>query len=134
MQRPPANRVRLSSGRAALVVGVVACLCFSVGEGLRLLPIPASTHGEPALPGCHYPVAAPGLHASSSYLSGPVSMPVPLQKRAKREQEPAELVLSRGDEERPAAGFRPRREDGVLSYQLPDCGSPERGRAPPFTA
>jgi hypothetical protein len=114
------------------VVGVIACLCFSVGEGLRLLPIPASTLGEPALAGCRHPVAAPALDASAQYLSGPVSMPV--QKRARREQEPSELVLSRGDEERPDTGFRPRREDGVLSYQLPDCGSPERGRAPPFTA
>jgi hypothetical protein len=71
--------------RAVLVTGVIACLCFSAGEGLRLTPLPAPPPPE---------VAASDLQANATLSrgtslnrTGPLDMPAQgqAQKRGKRQ-------------------------------------------------
>ncbi len=66
-----------------VLVGVIACLCFSVGEGLRLRPFPVSALAE-----CE--ATNTQLHATASYeLSlykyGPLDVPARVQKSGKRQ-------------------------------------------------
>ena len=61
--------------RTIIVIGVIACLCFSVGEGLRLRPFPVST-------------VESGLNISyeaSARPYGPLDVPTRVQTRSKRQ-------------------------------------------------
>src|SRR5688572_2296765 len=69
--------------RTTVLVGVIACLCFSVGEGLRLRPFPVSALGE-----CE--ATNTQLHATASYEPslyqyGPLDVPARVQKSGKRQ-------------------------------------------------
>ena len=69
--------------RTTLLVGVIACLCFSVGEGLRLRPFPVSALAE--FEATNTQLNAPASYESSLYKYGPLDVPTRVQKRGKRQ-------------------------------------------------
>ena len=72
--------------RVFFVIGVIACLCFSDGEGLRLTPLPALALGET---NSSAPLVSTTLsRGTPQYLGGPLDRPaqVQLQKSSKRQQ------------------------------------------------
>jgi hypothetical protein len=70
--------------RTILLTGVVASLCFSVGEGLRLTPLPVSASAGAAAPDARLNVAA--SRGTSLHKYGPLDKPsqTHVQKRGKR--------------------------------------------------
>ena len=115
--------------RTTVLVGVIACLCFSVGEGLRLRPFPVSTLAESEATNTELN-AIPSYQASL-YKYGPLDVPARAQTRGKRQvmdygngpsQNSHEITIqqvlfSSVDEPAPIVS---------LSF-----GSPLSGRAPP---
>lgn len=93
--------------------------------------MPAHALGAADSTGERHNAASTGLREPSAFLSGPISMPVPAQKRVKRQQEPCELIPSGCDEQTPAASFCHRGGEDLLSYQLSYRGPQTPGRAPP---
>jgi hypothetical protein len=72
--------------RTLLLSGVLAALCFSVGEGLRLLPLPhilssTSVSGEPGPDGLR-----PGSARQNQFKSGSMSLPPQAQKNLQYRQ------------------------------------------------
>jgi hypothetical protein len=116
--------------RAVLVVGVIACLCFSAGEGLRLTPLPAEDVASNLL------AEATLSRGASLNRTGPLDMPAQgqAQKRGKRQTLECECPPAGGPRE---ISFQPLRHAGVerlvvrasrLSISQPS------GRAPPLTS
>ena len=69
--------------RTILLIGVIASLCFSVGEGLRLTPFPVSALAESAQPDGRLKVAE--LREARLHKYGPLDKPTQAQKRGKRQ-------------------------------------------------
>ena len=71
--------------RAILLIGVIASLCFSAGEGLRLAPFPVSPQAGAAAPDARLNAAA--SRGTSLYKYGPLDKPsqAQAQKRGKRQ-------------------------------------------------
>ena len=118
--------------RTTVLVGVLAGLCFSVGEGLRLRPFPISgiaVSGVTTVES-HFQVS----HKSLSARYGPVYTPTRVQSRNKREAVDY--------------GYLPGRSNHVLTghrifFFAPDetnrvssasFASSPSGRAPPFSS
>lgn len=132
MQRP-ADTVRLSFTRALLLVGVLAALCFSVGEGLRLLPIPISSStgaGSSVYRGAAF---TPTASAPSRFTPGPITTPVPAQKRGERQRAHCEEVLHHAAVGRPVTFFRLPRARESVGYRSPRRASHRADRGPPPT-
>ncbi len=66
-----------------VLVGVIACLCFSVGEGLRLRPFPVSALAESGATNTQLNASA--SYENSPYKYGPLDVPTRVQKRGKRQ-------------------------------------------------
>ena len=66
-----------------IVIGIIASLCFSVGEGLRLTPFPFSalTRAKAA----NIPLDAKSSLENSLHKYGPLDVPTHTQKRSKRQ-------------------------------------------------
>lgn len=77
------KRARLP--RMILMIGVLAGLCFSVGEGLRLTPFPVLPQAGVAAPDTRFNVAA--SRGASLHKYGPMDKPSQghVQKRGKRQ-------------------------------------------------
>lgn len=71
--------------RVFFVIVVIACLCFSAGEGLRLTPLPALALGE--ISSSDLIVNTTLSRGSPQYLGGPLDRPaqVQVQKSSKRQ-------------------------------------------------
>lgn len=65
------------------MVGVIACLCFSVGEGLRLRPFPVSGLAETKVTNTQLYANASNETSTSKY--GPLDVPTRVQNRGKRQ-------------------------------------------------
>ena len=117
-----------------LMIGVLAGLCFSVGEGLRLTPFPVSAQAGVAAPDARLNVAA--SRGASLHKYGPLDKPsqAQAQKRGKRQSPdcdcpPAQNTrkppadLPRGSGVRPPVAFTPTRS-----------AARPADRAPPRTA
>ena len=68
--------------RTTTLVGVIACLCFSVGEGLRLRPFPVSALAECETTNAQ--LNATTGYEVSLYKYGPLDVPARAQQRGKR--------------------------------------------------
>jgi hypothetical protein len=116
-----------------LLIGVLASLCFSVGEGLRLLPLP---HLSPQPEECvdtRPRMTSPSASALNQFQAGSISQPTQAQKNLKRKQAqwaptshcdlplPNSLRLLSGAEWR-------------TGFYLTESTSRQAGRAPPRTA
>ena len=71
--------------RPILLIGVIASLCFSAGEGLRLTPLPVSALAGAVAPDARLNVAASRGISLDEY--GPLDKPsqAQVQKRGKRQ-------------------------------------------------
>ena len=119
--------------RVIVSVGVLAALCFSLGEGLRLLPLPyaASALGEGT--GSLRVASGPGTRRQSQFKPGALGLPPPGLKNLQHKKTdcapppvcalPPLLYASR----RHGTRWRPRR-DLAASVHGP------AGRAPPPAA
>lgn len=115
--------------RTTVLVGVLAALCFSVGEGLRLTPFPLSTMAESASTAESYFQAS---HESVSARSGPVYTPTRVQNRNKRDAVDYAFLTGRSNPVSTAYGlffFAPDETNRAASASF--ASSPS-GRAPPF--
>ena len=76
-----------------ILIVVIASLCFSVGEGLRLTPFPISALiglGEASS-------TAKPAEQVSKHKYGPLDVPTQHQKRSKRQAEPLDFLVTRTD-------------------------------------
>jgi hypothetical protein len=119
--------------RMILLIGVLASLCFSVGEGLRLLPLPplSSSPNERVDTRAH--MASPSAASLHQFQAGSITQPPQAQKNLKRKQAqcvptshcglplPHNLRILSGAEWR-------------TGFYLPESASTQAGRAPPRTA
>ena len=101
-------------------LSIVACLCFSIGEGLRLTPFPVSVVSE---------IEAFDDPNNSLQRYGPLDVPARAQSRNKRQV--IEYALSL-----PARPFQlqpiiPSSYHAALDVHTIYTGSPPIGRAPP---
>lgn len=117
--------------RALLLIGVVASLCFSAGEGLRLTPFPVSVQAGAAAPNARLNVAAP--REASLHKYGPIDKPsqAQVQKRGKRQSTdcecpPAQNTRKPSDHRLRAPGLRTS-FDFTSTLHI----SEPAGRAPP---
>jgi len=116
--------------RTIILVGVVACLCFSVGEGLRLRPFPVAALAECET--VNTELDSKSSHKTSLRKYGPLDVPTRAQKRGKR------LVVDFGNP--PSQSIRELAthqlllvsEDEALNIGSPLLGALSTGRAPPF--
>ena len=126
-----ANRSLLT--RATITVGVIACLCFSIGEGLRLTPFPVS-------PSCLNTTSALLISVTvapetSLQRYGPINVPSHAQclKRGKRHTVDCEFPPPNA---RRLPGNDAQRQvmEGVIDLGSPLPISQLADRAPPVTA
>jgi len=120
---------RLRHLSPAILIVVLASLCFSVGEGLRLRPFPSST-----LASADSVEVIPSAKAAaqiSLHKYGPLEVLTPIQKRNKRQA--VELAGP------PAPGARELHDHRsvfvvrkAFQFVSVSCVSRPAGRAPPF--
>jgi hypothetical protein len=116
-----------------LLIGVLASLCFSVGEGLRLLPLPQLPERPSELADASPRVTTPNAASLNQFQAGSITQPPQAQKNLKRKQ--AQWVptshcdLSLPNSLRLLSGAEWR----TGSY-LAESASRQAGRAPPRTA
>lgn len=114
---------------SVILIVVIASLCFSIGEGLRLTPFPISALTQVEEP--NILLDARASHETSLYKYGPLDVPTQTQKRSKRQAVDFACQPAGGDCE-------------LLAYQCPSFEresvhvvsilfvSRPAGRAPPF--
>jgi hypothetical protein len=79
-----ARRVRM-----ILLIGVLASLCFSVGEGLRLLPLPSLlSPGRSECVDASAGMVSPSAFPLIQYQAGSITQPPQAQTNLKRKQSP----------------------------------------------
>lgn len=125
--------VKAPCARATMLAVVLAGLCFSVGEGLRLLPLPhtpiASAVGAEARAG----ITSPGDHRQNQFRPGSMGLPPQAQKNLQYKQThyapPSGCFL-------PPPGHVARRQTARRSagHDLALSVPGPAGRAPPRTA
>jgi hypothetical protein len=116
-----------------LLIGVLASLCFSVGEGLRLLPLPQLPQLPSELVDASPRMTTPSVSSLNQFQAGSITQPPQAQKTLKRKQTqwvptshcglplPNSLRLLSGAEWR-------------TGFYLTVSASRHAGRAPPRTA
>lgn len=68
-----------------LTACVLLALCFSVGEGVRLIPFPDSRPDAASLEAASSSVGRPDFDLLQRYRPGRLDVPVKVQKRSKRQ-------------------------------------------------
>jgi hypothetical protein len=115
--------------RTILLVCVLACLCFSAGEGLRLMPLAPPVSDGAARPNLGVVSGSPGV--SSQYQYATCGLEKRGQKLTHRQQARGGLLTSRNGGEPPAVGEHPAAEIESASYPSQLFASRSLGRAPP---
>ena len=116
--------------RTTVLVGVLAGLCFSVGEGLRLRPFPISNKAESGVEtGESYFQAS---HESVSARYGPVYTPARVQNRNKREAVDYAYLPGRTSHVLTGYGVFFFAADEPNRVASASFASSPSGRAPPF--
>jgi len=120
----------LRGARTILLTGVLACLCFSSGEGLRLMPIPSPAHSETGP--LNFRAAVASLHISLSYQYATCGLEKCGQKRVQRQQLRDGLSVSSSSSEPLAVPVRLAANIASASYCSPSPVPQPPGRAPPL--
>jgi hypothetical protein len=107
---------------AIIWMGVVACLCFSIGEGLRLTPFPVSAVSE---------TETFSDTSDSLRQYGPLNVPARAQSRNKRQVVDDAYLPPERALQPPRVRVSDQREG--LDFPSPPAGSPRTGRAPPLS-
>lgn len=114
---------------SVILIAVIASLCFSVGEGLRLTPFPVSALMKLESDRTSSTVKATNLISIHKY--GPLDVPAQHQKRNKRQVVPLDSLLTATEYEIPSAlhSFTTDVPSELVSFLVT---SQSAGRAPPF--
>lgn len=126
------DTTRSRFARPITLIGIVACLCFSVGEGLQLRPFTSNARAKCEATNTQFQATA--LYEISLRKYGPLDVPTRTHNRGKR------LAIDYGNP--PLQNIR---ELTALQVLLPDVGGPSgivsllreshlSGRAPPSNA
>lgn len=115
--------------RTTVLVGVIACLCFSVGEGLRLRPFPVFALAESEATNAQ--LNATASHETSLYQYGPLDVPTRAQKRGKRQVVDYGNAPSQNNRELPLQQVLFSSADEPAGILFLSFGSHLSGRAPP---
>ena len=105
---------------AIISIGIVACLCFSIGEGLRLTPFPVAVFTE-----------AQGFNETDNSLQryGPLDVPARAQSRNKRQV--VDYAFSVPPRPLHPQRIIPPNYRATLDVRAIYTGAPPIGRAPP---
>jgi len=124
---------KLSSHALAstILIVVIASLCFSVGEGLRLTPFPPSAPAQ--VEAADVLLNANASPGASIYKYGPLDVPAQAQKRSKRQQIDFACPPAIGARELPTdqRSSSDDKSDHVVSVS---SVSRPAGRAPPLVS
>jgi hypothetical protein len=115
--------------RAIILIGVIACLCFSVGEGLRLTPFPVSALAEVGLTNTQPNATASYQKSLRKY--GPLDVPTRVQQRGKRQAVDHGYTPSESNRELGAHRVLLPSNGETVSIVSLLFGSRLSGRAPP---
>ena len=118
--------------RTIILIGVIACLCFSVGEGLRLTPFPVSALAEDEATNaqCHDTASSETLLRKY----GPLDVPIRVQKRGKRQVADYANPPSQVSRRLTASQILLPETGEPLGIVFLLFGSRSTGRAPPFSS
>lgn len=118
--------------RATVVIGVIACLCFSAGEGLRLTPLPTLPLEEDHLSAIR-PLATLSQGATR-HLSGPLDRPAKgqIQKRGNRQTLECEGPPPDCFTDSPFCSTTPSSVDHQIAHTSRVSDARPLGRAPPL--
>jgi hypothetical protein len=117
--------------RPIILIVVLASLCFSVGEGLRLTPFPVSALKAVDLRG--FLLDAGPSNETSIYKYGPLDVPSQVQKRSKRQSIDLASVPARDTCDSQILRC-PQCERESLNVISRTFVSRPAGRAPPFVS
>lgn len=118
-----------SRARTVLLTGVLLCLCFSAGEGLRLMPIPSPVTDEVARPNFRSVSDSLGLSSLYQYATcGPEGKGL---KRVQRQTVRGGLLASLSGGQSLTLELQLTPEIDSASYHSPFCVLRPAGRAPP---
>ena len=120
------TRANSRTTASIILIVVIASLCFSVGEGLRLTPFPISALAELGEASTAKPAGQ-----VSNHKYGPLDVPSQHQKRSKRQAEPLDFLVMQTDCEVPTASHSSAAPVGVDIVSV-RVVSQFAGRAPPF--
>jgi hypothetical protein len=116
--------------RTIILIGIIACLCFSVGEGLRLTPFPVVALAESGSMNSQLKATASCQTSQRKY--GPLDVPTRVQKPGKRQMvDYGNLPAQNGRELTANQGILPDTWELVGIFSLL-FGSLTPGRAPPL--
>ncbi|HEX5884403.1 MAG TPA: hypothetical protein VFY67_07640 [Pyrinomonadaceae bacterium] len=116
--------------RTTVLIGVLAGLCFSVGEGLRLRPFPISSMTESGVAMAKsYFLAS---HESVSARYGPVYTPARVQNCNKREAVDYAYLPGRSNHVSTGYGIFFAAPDKTNRVACANFATSPSGRAPPF--
>ena len=118
--------------RANVTIGVIACLCFSAGEGLRLTPLPTLSLEEVRLSGIR--TVATLSQGTIRHLSGPLDRPAKgqIQKRGNRETLKCEFPPAGCFTHSPFYSTRLSSADHQVAHASHLSDARPLGRAPPL--
>jgi hypothetical protein len=121
---------KVHDARTILLIGVLACLCFSSGEGLRLMPISHPALGESEFH--NFRAAIASLNVSLSYQYATCGLEKSGQKRVQRQKLRDGLLISGvGIEHLPVAVHFIANLESASFHSLFTVPQPP-GRAPPL--
>jgi hypothetical protein len=112
-----------------LLVGVLTCLCFSAGEGLRLMPIASPIIHEATYP--YFGAINTPLNVSSQYQYATCGLEKSGQNLARRQQARGNLLTSRNSGETFQVRTRLNDDLELGPYRSLLSISRPLGRAPP---
>lgn len=115
--------------RAILLIGMLACLCFSAGEGLRLMPIASPVANDATWP--NLGDTNTSLNVSSQYQYATCGLEKRGQSLTRRQQAPVGLLTSPTGGESFPAKTKLTADAELAFYQSPLSASCPSGRAPP---
>jgi len=120
-----------------LIVGVLASLCFSAGEGIRLLPFDTASVGE--VSGANQinvrsVVSTPCTYTEANCGAARLKLPSAAQKRVKSRSADLSLPPSVSTQIPLARSIQPPYARDPYSCSLPIIVSQSAGRAPPLTS
>jgi hypothetical protein len=119
--------------RMILLIGVLASLCFSVGEGLRLLPLPSLSSGPNERVDTGARMLSPSDSPLIHYHAGSITQPPQAQKTLKRKQTQCAPTAHCNVTLPNSLSFLSGAEWRTASY-LTESSSRHAGRAPPRIA
>jgi hypothetical protein len=116
---------------SVILIVVIASLCFSVGEGLRLTPFPVSALLRAEEP--NFLLDAKASNGPSFYKYGPLDVPAQTQKRSKHQA--ADFACPPSGDARELLTYRcPSRKQESVHVVSVLFVLRTAGRAPPFVS